>query len=267
MQAVNLPVLPPKADLWCQSLLLQPTKPMNQHLKKNPFLHISLSSFESPLRRVKSEDWNIGSEDFWTEVEEPHLHNDICASACSDGEQLSDNDNDIKRGEMLKDVSMPKKRMNTFWKSKRKAKRYWHSRRMRRASSLAERRLQAGNLRNAWDPTPSWREKEMTISVFIVVAMVVKRNRPAKDFEPDAPQRGTQRLYTLMCPANASKMQVFREAYLGPAAPPWSPDEDEDDDDIDLSNHRALYCTSCQDEVLLPFDACRKCPTCKVNLT
>ena len=53
-----------------------------------------------------------------------------------------------------------------------------------------------------------------------------------------------------------SEIHVLREAYIGPEAPPWSPDEDEDDDDIDLSNSPSLYCTSCQEEVLLPFGVC-----------
>ena len=168
---------------------------------------------------------------------------------------------------------MPKKRMNTFWKSKRKAKRHWQSRRIRRANSLAERRLQTVNLENTLDPTPLWRQKEMTMRVFIVVAMVIKIRRPARSFEAHVPQRGTQRLHTLMCPPCAppglSEIHALRvsDAYIGPEAPPWSPDEDEDDDGIDLSNNPSLYCTSCQDWVLLPFGVCWQCPKCKVYLT
>ena len=89
MRAYNLPVLPPRADLWCRVLLLQAAKPMSKHIQKPPFLHVALSSFETPLRRVKSEDWNIGSEEFWTDMEEHSLHNGSCVSACneSDGER------------------------------------------------------------------------------------------------------------------------------------------------------------------------------------
>ena len=169
----------PKGELWCQQLLAQAMKPMRQHLRKLPFLHITLCSFQAPLRRVRSEDWNTGSHEFWTEVEEPHLDNGFCASACSDGEQLSDGDNDL-----LKDVFMPKKKMNTFWKSKRKTKSYWQSRRMRRSSLLAERKLKAVSLENSLVPTPSWRQMDMTIRVFIVVAMVVKMRCPARDLNP-----------------------------------------------------------------------------------
>ena len=162
---------------------------------------------------------------------------------------------------------MAKKRRNTFWKSKRKEKRYWKSRRMRRANSLAERTMQTVTLENALDTVPLWRQKEMTMRVFIVVAMVVKIRRPAWGVENHVPQRGTQRIHTLMCPQSGSEIHAVRQSYLGPEAPPWSPDEDEDDDEIDSSRWPSMYCTSCQEDVLLLFGKCWQCPKCKVFLT
>ena len=109
--------------------------------------------------------------------------------------------------------------------------------------------------------------------VFIIVAMVVKIKRPSRCVDVHVPLRGTQQLRTLICPPigpaelfeiNAQK--VF-DAYIGPEAPAWSPEEDENDDLIDLHHDPVLYCTSCQDYVVLPFGVLWQCPKCNLKLT
>ena len=268
MPALNLPGLPPKAELWCRTLLLQATKPVSQHIQEPLLLHFSICAARTPLRRVKSEDWNIGSEDFWKDLEDESHCADLCDSDVSDGDELPDVHDDMKSEACSEKGCMPDKRNPTIWKSKRKEKRYWKLRRLRRANALAERMAQRVKLENAVKTLPLWRRGEMPMRVFVVVAVVVKFRRPASEVEIYEPQCGTPKLPVVMCPHTASELHMMQEDHWGPEAPPWSPSDDEDSDepsDDDLSSHRSLYCTFCRDDVVLPFRAWQ-CPKCKLML-
>ena len=130
MPALNLPDLLPKAELWCRTLLLQATKPVSQHIQEPLLIHFFIGAVRTPHRRVKSEDWNIGSEDFWKDLEDASHCADFCESDVSDGDVLSVVHDDMKSKAFSEDVFMPDKRNPNIWKSKRKEKRYWKSRRL-----------------------------------------------------------------------------------------------------------------------------------------
>ena len=72
---------------------------------------------------------------------------------------------------------------------------------MKEANARAERRVQAVNWEDTLDQMPLWRQKEMNMRVFIVVAIVVKIRRPASKFEVHVPLRGSSlRLLKLVSP-------------------------------------------------------------------
>ena len=262
MCAVEVASLPPKAELWCRVLLQRATISVNQI--KPPGLHITENRVRKDFRRVKSEDWDIGSGSFWQEMEEHPCRNALCESDLSDDESVPKAEKNITREEFMENVFRQKERQNSFWKSKRKEKKYWKARRERRANLLANRTMQTVKLENTLEPMPLWRQREMTIRVFMVVAVVVKMRRPAWVYEDRKPQlRKLPQIHTIMCPQDAFEVQVVRKAYLGPSAPPWSPNEDEDIDHVDLSRWPSMFCSSCQDYVLLPFGVKRQCPKCK----
>ena len=265
MLAVEVPSLPPKAELWCRVLLQRATVSVSQI--KPPGLHVTENRVRKDFRRVRSEDWDIGSGSFWKEIEEHPCDNALCDSDLSDDEPVSEAAKDFIREEFMEKVFRQKERQNSFWKSKRKENNFWKSRRVRRANSLAERTMKTVKLENTLDPMPLWRQREMSMRVFTVVAVVVKMKRPAWEYAVHSPQlRKLPQIHTIMCPLDACQVQVVKKAYDGPAAPPWSPDEDEDVDRVDLSKWPSMFCTSCQDYILLPFGACLQCPKCKAFL-
>ena len=110
MPALNLPDLPPKAELWCRTLLLQATKPVSQHIQEPLLLHFSICAVRTPLRRVKSEDWSIGSENFWKDLEDESHCIDFCERDVSDGDEFSVVDDDMKSKAFSEDVFMPEKK-------------------------------------------------------------------------------------------------------------------------------------------------------------
>ena len=62
MLAVEVPSLPPKAELWCRVLLQRASMSVSQI--QLPGLHITENRVRKEFRRVKSEDWDIGSGGF-----------------------------------------------------------------------------------------------------------------------------------------------------------------------------------------------------------
>ena len=162
MTVLALPALPPKAELWCRTLLQFATS----GTFVASFQGFPLCSVRTPLRRVKSEDWNIGSESFWKDLQDESHSTDFCDSDISDGDEVASIIDDMESNVLPEDVFMRKKQSPIIWKSKRKAKRYLKSRSLRRAHAFAERSVQRIELENALDAIPLWRQHEMPMRVF-----------------------------------------------------------------------------------------------------
>ena len=117
MLAVEVPSLPPKAELWCRVLLQRATVSVSQI--KPPGLHVTENRVRKDFRRVRSEDWDIGSGSFWKEIEEHPCDNALCDSDLSDDEPVSKAAKDFIREEFMEKVFRLKEIQNSLWKSKR----------------------------------------------------------------------------------------------------------------------------------------------------
>ena len=79
-----------------------------------------LCSVRTPLRRVKSEDWNIGSDGFWNDLEDESHRIDFCDSDISDGDEVASFHDDMESNVLPEEVFIPKKQSPIIWKSKKR---------------------------------------------------------------------------------------------------------------------------------------------------